>query len=253
MKNLLKLMFAVIATIAVTGCIEKQKVTEKAVSQEPRQAVITFTFDDAPKSVATHAFSLLRDNDMLATVYLSTKFMDESGYVSWADVKAFDSRGWEIGAHTHTHANLTAIPEVGIMQELETSTKMFKDRGYAPTSFAAPLGELNPIGKKIIQQFYASQRDAWGNGGMNALPVQDVYHIKSLPLTDKMTMADINATLDRLEQEGGWLVLQFHDVRSVNTGPWSTTLLPEIVAEVRRRKLPVATVSEVLKHHSSTH
>ncbi|OGG59945.1 hypothetical protein A3C89_03325 [Candidatus Kaiserbacteria bacterium RIFCSPHIGHO2_02_FULL_50_50] len=219
--------------------------------------MVSFTFDDAYKSVATHAYPLFRKHGIHATVYLATATMSNPelfpGYFSWDDAKEVDVHGWEIGAHTHMHVNLAKSPEEAAAQEISASMQLFRERGFRPTSFAAPYGAMHEKSMRLIKQNYASQRDAWGGDGVNPLPVQDPYRIVSLPLKATMTMADIRAVLDRLEKDGGWLVLQFHDVGSVNTGPWSTTLLPEIVAEVRRRKLPVATVSEVLKHHSSTH
>ncbi len=216
-------------------------------------AIVSLTFDDVFASVATNAMPIMKRAGFRGTIYLSTTLVDTSKYLSWHDVKMFDASGWEIGAHTHTHTSLCRLSDESIEFEFNTSMRLFAERGFHPTSFAAPCGEYDERVMRAIKRHYASQRDAWGNGGINLLPIRDPYRIASLPITSATTTADIDCALDDVVRRDGWLVLQFHAVDdTIPSGSWATTksLLQYTVNEMARRKIYVLTVSEVLSKNN---
>ncbi|HEV8677444.1 MAG TPA: polysaccharide deacetylase family protein, partial [Candidatus Paceibacterota bacterium] len=141
-----------------------------ASAQTPK-AIVTFTFDDVPKSVERIGLPILDAYHYPATVYVETRNTGGNypDYMNWEDVKKVADAGWEIGAHTHTHPHLTKLSNEAILEDLFTSTQELAAHGYAPVDFATPFGDWDDRVISIIKRHYASQRDAWP-AGVNALP-----------------------------------------------------------------------------------
>ncbi len=110
----------------------------------PSKAV-AITFDDGWKS-QLFAAELLAANRQTATFYILSGAFDDPQYMSRADIKALSDRGFEIGAHSHTHFmtwvnNLDAIDQRIMNGELVQSKFTIEDViGKPVTAFAWPFG-----------------------------------------------------------------------------------------------------------------
>ena len=211
--------------------------------------MVTFTFDDVPKSVFTVGFPILEKYHYPATIYVETRNTTFNGYMNWDDVGVVAKAGWEIGAHTHTHPHLTKLTNEEILEDLLISTQEFAAHGYAPQNFASPFGDMDERVLAIIKRHYASQRAAWPNG-VNVGEL-DPYNIQSYAISKDTTWEEMSNLLDGLQREGGWLVLQMHDVtpKGVTVGQqYDTNLLEDIVEEVHSRGFPVITIRQALEN-----
>lgn len=214
------------------------------------EAMVTFTFDDVPKSVLTVGLPILEKYQYPATVYVETRNTDNNlkGYMNWDDVKKADQAGWEIAAHTHTHPHMTKLSDAEILDDLLTSTQDLADHGYAPVDFASPFGDVDDRVLAIIKKHYASHRDAWP-AAVNTLPLADPYHIASYEVTKDTTLDDLSKLLGGLQTKGGWLVLQVHEVtpkgEPVND-EYDTNLLEDVVELIHEKGLPVLTIRQAL-------
>lgn len=235
------LLLAVLCSVALASCV--------ANAQTPA-AIVTFTFDDVPKSVATVGLPILKKYGYSATVYVETRNTDSNypGYMNWDDVKAVADAGWEVGAHTYTHPDLTKLSNEEILDDLLTSTQDFARHGYAPVDFASPFGNVNDRVMAILKRHYESHRMAWPSG-MNADDF-DPYGIASYDVTSATTLDELSSLLESLQKEGGWLVLQVHEV--VPKGQpvreqYATNLLEDFVELVHAKGLKVLTIQQALQ------
>jgi peptidoglycan/xylan/chitin deacetylase (PgdA/CDA1 family) len=107
------------------------------------------TFDDAYADLAKHALPVLDHFGFPAVVFVIT---GQAGCVtSWdglpmmtiEELQHWAARGIEIGAHTRTHPDLTALPDEAATAEIEGSREDLKNAGLNPFSFAYPYGHFN--------------------------------------------------------------------------------------------------------------
>lgn len=225
------------------------------VAQKP-YALVSLTFDDAPRSVYTQAYPLLKKAGVHATIYLSTTTLDMPNYTSWQDIKVLDANGWEIAAHTHTHADLTKLAPADMLGEIEKSQFLLKDRGFDPVSFCAPHGAYGERELVELKKVYSSNRAAWGNGGINPYPKYDAYNLVSLGVTLNTTLDDVQKQVKAIKKDGGWLILQFHHIDNGQAEPspfpkdsvYSTKIFPQILEMILKEEVPVRTVREIIEN-----
>ncbi len=211
-------------------------------------SIVSFTFDDAPNSVVEIGLPILDKYDIDATVYISTRNTQRKGFMDWNKIALVANSGWEIGAHTHTHAHLTKVSDQLILGEIQTSMGIFAKHGYKPVHFASPHGDYDDRVIEILKRHYKSHRAAWPIG-MNTIH-PDPYQIASYYLARNTTLEELKKLLNDLQIRGGWVVFQIHGVLPKGSdvvGDYDTNLLEDLVEEVHTRGLTTLTVGQALE------
>jgi len=113
------------------------------------------TLDDGHLDNFTNAARILSARDMTACFFVPTGLLEgdvpassaaagprENRHMSWAQVKALTSMGFEVGAHTRAHTNLLAVPREHAMREVRGSKTALERRlGVPVRCFAYPGGK----------------------------------------------------------------------------------------------------------------
>lgn len=133
------------------GCCPLSTIAEPSDSK--RFAV---TFDDAYKTVFEHAYPALKNRGMTATVFVvadqiggtnewDCRIGDQLEELMTADqLKEMAANGFEIGAHTLTHAHLPDLDDDQLVREIRDSKSRIEDAlGLEVTSFSYPYGEYD--------------------------------------------------------------------------------------------------------------
>jgi peptidoglycan/xylan/chitin deacetylase (PgdA/CDA1 family) len=143
------------------------------------------TFDDGVAEVYTWAFPILQRYRIPATLYLATRYVEEQrffgfrGYqtgarpLNWAQVREMMASGLiTVGAHTHSHADLTRLPAEAVEEELERSLDLIEARtGVRAMHFAYPWGAVTAqVRRAVAARFRTAVR---GGAGKNLPPVLD--------------------------------------------------------------------------------
>jgi peptidoglycan/xylan/chitin deacetylase (PgdA/CDA1 family) len=103
------------------------------------------TVDDCFASAYTHIFPLLTKAGFPAVLFPVAGMVGRNGWVSWRELDEMRRAGMEIGSHTMTHANLTAIPLDELNRELGESKKLLEDKLGAQVKFLSlPGGYRGP-------------------------------------------------------------------------------------------------------------
>jgi peptidoglycan/xylan/chitin deacetylase (PgdA/CDA1 family) len=119
--------------------------------------VVGITFDDGYLDTATTAAPILEHFGFPATVFVVTDNVGEiaswddafggeaAPLATWEQLRALRARGWEIGVHTRTHANLTRLPAQAVLAEF-VAGKATLERvlGEPICSAAYPFGAYTP-------------------------------------------------------------------------------------------------------------
>ena len=125
---------------------------------------LIITFDDAYASLTEHALPILERYGFRATVYVATAFVgrmlecsathaEAALPVMTADhIRAWSARGFEFGAHTQTHADLSQLEERAAANEILGSRRDLEAiLGRPVTSFAYPYGRANAGAEEAVR------------------------------------------------------------------------------------------------------
>lgn len=176
--------------------------------------MVAIVFDDAHRSFP-YAVDQMSRNRIVGTVYVPTELVGAYDFhATWHDIETAKSAGWEIGDHTATHPNLTKIPLVAAVEEIDRSLNELKQHGIVAESFAAPYGEFNAGIQKIVMERFFVNRMAWGekvilpeNLDVAAVPVFDLSHFGT-------TYSAMESILRRAIDARGLVVIVFHKIAS---------------------------------------
>ena len=108
--------------------------------------MVSFTFDDLPKSAVTTGAGMLEAHGARGTFYVSGSLVgaDAPDWVAGDadDVVSLHRRGHEIGCHTFSHQRACDLDEAAMMQEIMRNRAYLRalDPSIRVDSFAYPFG-----------------------------------------------------------------------------------------------------------------
>ena len=113
---------------------------------------ILITIDDGFKSFYKEAWPYLKKNKIPFILFVSTEPVGKNGYMNWDEIIEIEKSDFGyIGHHSHTHEYLIDMSEEDFINDIETSTKIFKEKlGYVPLIFSYPFGEYSSFIKNYI-------------------------------------------------------------------------------------------------------
>jgi peptidoglycan/xylan/chitin deacetylase (PgdA/CDA1 family) len=213
------------------------------------EPVISFTFDDFPRSALTEGGRMVREAGWVATYFTAGSFcgrrFDGLDYFDRDDLLRAESEGHEIACHTFSHLRLRTAPPAAILQDLQRNADFLNNifPGRAVSSFAYPYGDLNITTKRLIGAYFPNGRGIWH--GLNAGRI-DFAQLKAIPLERRyLDNLDIGFWLDRAVASNAWLIFFTHDVSEHPTDfGCRPDQLARIIREVSRRGIRVLPVKE---------
>jgi len=109
----------------------------------PRKPIV-LTFDDGYLSQYAHARPTLRALGWPGVLYLEGKNIDPKVGLSRHQVRAMIAAGWEVGAHSLTHPDLTTVGAAQLTDEVAGSRRKIQRTFHVPVnSFCYPAGRFN--------------------------------------------------------------------------------------------------------------
>ncbi|MCJ2179799.1 polysaccharide deacetylase family protein [Novosphingobium album (ex Hu et al. 2023)] len=109
---------------------------------------LAITFDDGLRSVMTEAAPILKEFGAPWSLFVVTGWSEGASpwatgeVLGWRELERLAADGAEIGSHSVTHPDFGQLDGPAARDELERSRDMIKARlGFAPASFAIPLGQ----------------------------------------------------------------------------------------------------------------
>jgi len=159
---------------------------------------LAITFDDGYRDNYEFAAPVLKAMGLPATFFVVSQFIgsecvpwwDESltvrqPWMTWDQVRSLHSEGFEIGAHSRTHADLGAVCGEKAKDEIVISRRELEENLCAPVDlFAYPYGRENQIteeNRRIVKQ--AGFRCCCSSfGGVNVRGT-DPFHLRRIPIS----------------------------------------------------------------------
>ncbi|NJL03876.1 MAG: polysaccharide deacetylase family protein [Chloroflexaceae bacterium] len=126
--------YVTISMAHLTECLNGQRTC-------PPNAVV-LTFDDGYADAATEALPLLLKHGFTATFYVVPGFVGKPGYMDWEQIRLLHTSGMEIGSHSISHPDLSALDAEAVRMELTESRAIIEAELGAPVrSFCYPAGK----------------------------------------------------------------------------------------------------------------
>lgn len=126
---------------------------------------VVLTFDDGYRDVYTAAFPAMERYGFVGVVFAVTNFVGRAGYASAEELQRLEGKGWEIGAHSMNHVDLTRLGPDALRREvLGSASGLGKLLGSQPVSFAYPAGRWNSEVERTVAQagIEAAVTTQWG-------------------------------------------------------------------------------------------
>tara|TARA_A100000164_G_scaffold357356_1_gene367871 strand:- start:299 stop:1354 length:1056 start_codon:yes stop_codon:yes gene_type:complete len=145
---------------------------------------ILITIDDGFKSFYNEAWPFLKKNKIPFILFVSTEPVGKKGYMNWDEIKEIENSEYGyIGHHSHTHEYLIDMNEAEFINDIETSTKIFKDKlGYSPLIFSYPFGEYSLYMKQYIKDNF---KIAFGQHSGVIDINKDKFELPRFPINEK--------------------------------------------------------------------
>jgi len=214
--------------------------------------MVSFTFDDAPDSAASHGAPMLEEFGGRATFYLSGSQINQWGdhWLGLNDdaIVRLHHGGHEIACHTFSHRRAVDLDEAALAHEIERNRACFRalDPSITLDNFAYPYGLASIWRKPQLAKNFRSARGILP--GVNR-DVIDLQFLRATPLIDRdIDAGGIDRQFDEAVRSGGWLIFYGHDVIN-QPSPYgcSPALLRHALKAAANRNIPIVTVDEALK------
>jgi peptidoglycan/xylan/chitin deacetylase (PgdA/CDA1 family) len=214
--------------------------------------MVSFTFDDIPKSAATTGAGILEDHGAHGTFYVSGGLVGTAS-PNWAvadveDIVALHRNGHEIGCHTFSHKRACDLDARSLAEEIERNRNYLRtlDPSIEVGNFAYPFGYGSFARKRQLKTEFKSCRSIVP--GVNSGTV-DLQFLRAMPLIEQRIDRDeIERAFDEAQDTNGWLIFYGHDVAD-RPSPYgcSPALMEHALKAASRRQIPVLNMAEALQ------
>jgi peptidoglycan/xylan/chitin deacetylase (PgdA/CDA1 family) len=214
--------------------------------------MVSFTFDDVPKSAAMLGARILDDYNARGTFYVSGSLVDKwagnwTG-LSTDDIVNLHRGGHEVGCHTFSHTRAVDLDATAMTAEIEKNRRylLALDCSIKIENFAYPFGLGSVSHKTQLGKVFHSSRGILP--GINS-GIVDLQFLRANPLIEQHIDPDgIDRALDEAMVNNGWLIFYSHDVATVPS-PYgcSPALLRHALDTASRRKIPILNIAQALR------
>jgi peptidoglycan/xylan/chitin deacetylase (PgdA/CDA1 family) len=196
--------------------------------------MISFTFDDFPRSALTVGGRMLADHGWRGTYYGAMGLMGRTTSAgpmfTRVDLNDLLTAGHELACHTFDHTSCLSVSTGkfidGCADNRRKAATMLS--GYHLRNLSFPHGHVTLAAKLSLRSVYDTCRSVeWGG---NSDPV-DLGFLRANPIYSRLAIGTLKQLIHANSRAKGWLILYTHDV-AINPSPYGCT--PEYFEEVLR-------------------
>jgi peptidoglycan/xylan/chitin deacetylase (PgdA/CDA1 family) len=178
--------------------------------------LISFTFDDFPRSALLQGGAILREHGFAGTYYASFGLMGRTAptgeIFSAPDLKEFVRQGHEMGCHTFDHydswATSPAEFEASILRNQKELAELLPGASF--TSLSYPISWPRPQTKRRMAKYFDCAR---GGGQSFNTGTVDLNYLQAFFIEQcKGDFNQIQQIIEANTRARGWLIFATHDV-----------------------------------------
>src|ERR1700744_535318 len=216
------------------------------------QPMVSFTFDDIPRSAATVGAPMLEEAGGRGTFYVAGGLINQPNNqcdgIDPDGIVKLCRDGHEIACHTFSHRRAIDLDATAMAAEIVQNRRYLEglDASIRLENFAYPFGLATLARKRQLTRSFRSARGI--QPGVNSGTI-DLQFLRSTPLIDKdIDRTGIDRVFDEAVRTSGWLIFYTHDVAD-SPSPWGCTpgLLRHALDAAKRHNMPMVSVAEALR------
>jgi len=192
-----------------------QRFSRKLATRLPPLPMISFSFDDFPRSALTVAGSMLSEEGLLGTYYAAMGLMGQRTSVGEiydaGDLRTLVENGHELACHTFDHLSCRRVRGSEVQQSCARNRRAVADilGGYQMRNFSFPYGDITRTAKSSLASSFESCRTV--QCGINRNPV-DLGFLLANPVYSHLPASELQRRIEENVNQAGWLILYTHDV-----------------------------------------
>jgi peptidoglycan/xylan/chitin deacetylase (PgdA/CDA1 family) len=239
---------------AQLGSLRRQMLSSAYSRQVPlgaRGPIVSFAFDDFPRTALTSGGRILKSCGARGTYYTAIGLMNSSNDLGeqfrTEDLDSLLADGHELASHTFGHVSCRSVSLSTFIREVEKGRRAIQEiTGQVDSgNFAFPFGEVTLNAKRALGKCVASCRGIWQ--GLNG-PEVDLNLLRANSLYgDRDKNNWVEELIVENERQKSWLIFYSHDVRDTPSRFGCTPALLEFaVSCALGRNARILTVAEVV-------
>jgi peptidoglycan/xylan/chitin deacetylase (PgdA/CDA1 family) len=178
--------------------------------------IVSFTFDDFPRSASTNGGPILENYGARGTYYTAMGLAGTENHLGRMfeidDLRAAHAQGHEIACHTFTHRDCCRVAPAEIIAEIDRNTAALSEAldGAPVTNFAYPFGGVSLTAKNALGRRFASCRGTGRGINRGTVDLADLFSTSLYSANfDRDRLCQL---IDDAQASGGWLIFYTHDV-----------------------------------------
>ena len=161
-----------------------QAVDALARGQWPNRGVVV-TFDDGTEDNFTHAFPVLSQEKIPATIFVITQSIGTAGFLTADQIRTMHESGIDFGSHSDNHDYLPSLEPEQARRSLENSKKSLEQVSRLPVQFVS-----YPAGGHTTEIMQAAREAGYSaacttNRGFRRFPV-DLFALRRVTIHEKV-------------------------------------------------------------------
>jgi peptidoglycan/xylan/chitin deacetylase (PgdA/CDA1 family) len=222
----------------------------RTVSLGDRGPIISFTFDDFPRTAYLVGGAILEEIGARGTYYVAAGLMNASSELGELfeedDLHSLLEKGHELASHTFLHSSCRSVSLAAFAEDVHEGMKAIEHlAGHNASNFAYPYGDVTLRVKKALGPSLTSSRSVIP--GFNGQAI-DLNLLRATRLYgDIDSSRQIEDLILQNVRQRSWLIFYTHDIRS-NPSQYGCTpaLLKFAVSLAARSGSRILTVQEAL-------
>ena len=189
---------------------------KRIVVAKNRAPVVSFSFDDFPRTAYSAGGAILEKSGVRGTYYAAWGLKDTTNELGEQfrseDVDALLEKGHELASHTFQHISCRAVSYAAFRDDVEKGRQAIADAPGADFgNFAYPFGDVTFEAKRSLGPGLTSARGIFG--GLNG-PEVDLNLLRANSLYGGLEgMAHVEDLIRENTERKSWLIFYAHDVR----------------------------------------
>jgi peptidoglycan/xylan/chitin deacetylase (PgdA/CDA1 family) len=198
-------------------------VRRRPVRVQLDKPMVTFAFDDPPKTATEAGAAILEERGLRGTFFVAAGLAGQDSpfglYADDDDTRRLHAAGHEIACHTYSHLDCGKASGPAILADVERNAEALGALGVYPTTFAYPYGDVSPAAKAAIGGKFSLLRALHHGLVENGADLNQAPAV-GIEGPDGETTAI--HWLREAARKHAWLILFTHDVKK-NPSPFGCT------------------------------
>jgi peptidoglycan/xylan/chitin deacetylase (PgdA/CDA1 family) len=219
--------------------------------------IISFTFDDFPRSALTTAGEMLERKGIRGTYYAALELAGQETSVgsifNLDDIRSLAAHGHELACHTYAHLSAHEHSVSAIAGSCATNRQKALELlpDHPLRNFSFPFGDATLATKRQLGSVYDTLRTV--QAGINHSPV-DLSFLRGNPIYSWQPLNDVRRLIERNAADNGWLILYTHDVcESPSQYGCTPDYFREVVSCALGSGARVMSIGEAVRHFRALH